>query len=882
MAAGVGTPPLVIRTIIGIARIAVYLPPAWGKRLALRILLFYANRGVAEAGRHIASLACTQSGGPAPRIAADAIAHLRHPKAVNAAWAIWHQTRDAGLRAALENLSVPATAPIELRLYSLLVTGKDHLGIQDPGLVPPLILAAFDGDALLAAKARQNLLSLKRKPAIDVLCLTWFTQRTKYLEEIILSAHYNASQPVVVSIFTALLRKTFTPILSMGAECIPPLLLALGDSNQDIAAGAGYCLHHLTNESAIDCLCAKWMENRSLQLAEIITSTRYLPAKPPGLRLLVGLKLGLVDLVRPVAHLAVGDVIHFAGDADSTVKDNCGKLLASASPELQEGCCRWFVETGTPSALQICLAHQFIPSTPELRAIYLLLSDQWDEYALFDFECNYARIFYATASETVRQSIAEKIRQSGRPDFLKILLGSAFRYTRDEADAGEIEALLRVLFSKKEVERVWGLLVDLPVVYAARIIAFLRQNNFQPAETPDRDLWDQLNALKLPESVTGIHDLPIGLPVARFHVPGRINEIAFHPTRPLLAIGTGNRKTVLWDFHHAQIHTVINGFRHSISQVAFDESGNLFLGERTSTRDICQIYRWEGGRLTVLGSHDGDITAIEPLGPDQALTAGKDSRLRLWVDSRMNATIDLSFWPRSVSLTPQKDLAVLNGKSLAFYDLPALHPSARKYRRPRGRGIRTGITTASALRANAEILLAGQFNGQTLVYPQASQKERRMSVPLLDFGHPVRALQFDPHKSIFLAASTAAQVKVYSWPALDLVSTLSSGKATRLTTFHLSTDSQILAVGESDTTCSLWDFRLDQVPRLVNQPVGALTLNDLTLAGTFLHSEDLPPDILALLKGLYLILQARFRNDILVEDTKTIQPGEYDIILESV
>ena len=157
-----------------------------------------------------------------------------------------------------------------------------------------------------------------------------------------------------------------------------------------------------------------------------------------------------------------------------------------------------------------------------------------------------------------------------------------------------------------------------------------------------------------------------------------------------------------------------------------------------------------------------------------------------------------------------------------------------------------------------------------------------MSVPLLDFGHPVRALQFDPHKSIFLAASTAAQVKVYSWPALDLVSTLSSGKATRLTTFHLSTDSQILAVGESDTTCSLWDFRLDQVPRLVNQPVGALTLNDLTLAGTFLHYEDLPPDILALLKGLYLILQARFRNDILVEDTKTIQPGEYDIILESV
>ena len=45
--------------------------------------------------------------------------------------------------------------------------------------------------------------------------------------------------------------------------------------------------------------------------------------------------------------------------------------------------------------------------------------------------------------------------------------------------------------------------------------------------------------------------LPPAVARARTRVPGRVNDVAFSPTRPLIAVGTGSRRLVLWNYQAA-------------------------------------------------------------------------------------------------------------------------------------------------------------------------------------------------------------------------------------------------------------------------------------------------------------------------------------------
>ena len=813
--------------------------------------------------------------------ACAAITRLKHRKAIDEAWAAWLAARDPGLSQALTSLFVPAVRPAETRLYSLLLLAASPIYLKEPDLIPALLTACHDVDPTLAEHARASIRQIKHQGCIDALCRLWVEQRIPEVEQLILTVPYRPTQPVAVCVTVALLQNDPATILGQGGEVIPPLAAAVLDGDRRIQTNAEFCLHNLSSQNAIDALCALWRDSRDPLLESALSSARYLPAHPPDLRLLVGLKNSYLSQIQEIASALAKDLIDFLEDPDQEVQVNAALMISSASAPLQDAICALFTQSEDMRALKICRERNFLPSSPEQRSLFLLLSEQWDNYLSFDYNCNLLNIYYSTAPEATRRAIVSKIQKSARPDLLRIMVGDSLRYTRRETDAAEIATLLRVLEDQKDLARLWQLIFDLPVMYAGQILTFLTANRFQPETTGEQHLIADLAALDLFPEPPATIELPLGLLVSRFRVAGRINEIAFHPRLPQLAIGTGSRKVVIWDYQKARVAAVVKGLAHSISQIAYGSDGTLYFGERTSTRQECRIYQWQDERLTVIGSHQGDVTAIEPISPGAILTAGKDAQLKLFRDQNVASMVTLPFWPRSVSVSGDRTTAAAAAMSLAVYEVPALRVSEVVYRKPRGKNIRKSMVTASTFAHGVDALLVGQHNGQVLVCPHATLSSSLPALLPYEFSKPVRSLQFDPNKNLLLAASSTAEVQAFSWPTLQALDAIRSDSDSRMNTFHLSPDSSILAIGEDETSCALWDFRIDEVRRLIAQPLASLTPADLALVNSFLQYPGLQPPIAACLKALQLLLRSKFRNDIFVEETGSIQPGEYDIILDS-
>jgi WD40 repeat protein len=101
----------------------------------------------------------------------------------------------------------------------------------------------------------------------------------------------------------------------------------------------------------------------------------------------------------------------------------------------------------------------------------------------------------------------------------------------------------------------------------------------------------------------------------------------------------------------------------------------------------------------------------------------------------------------------------------------------------------------------------------------------------------------------------------------------------RLSTLSISPDGSFMAAGGSDAELTLWDLRMDRLRMVLRQPLAACTVTDLAFAISLAENPALNPDLRGLLSLAVSLLRFRFRFDVQIEETKTIRPGEFDIIL---
>jgi WD40 repeat protein len=390
---------------------------------------------------------------------------------------------------------------------------------------------------------------------------------------------------------------------------------------------------------------------------------------------------------------------------------------------------------------------------------------------------------------------------------------------------------------------------------------------------------------------------------AQIRVPGRANDVALAPHRPIIAVGTGRRKIVLWDYQRAERESVLGELGHSIGNVAFTADGTLLCAERTNrTTTPCGIFGWDdAGQQFRLGQHVGSVTAVEPVGTAQAISAGRDGQVVLWDVAekrelrrqrlyRQISAHRRNDWARSAVVSPDEGQVILLGSRLEMMILPQMN-NMMLWSSPR-------TARSAAFSPDSESLVVGHRRGEVIAWrleedtaewldrtvnPWQMRIEECQSLvqikQITRHGARVEKVGILPSWSILVSAAIDGSIHFTSLQDQRLLAqvVVPSG---RITSLHLSPDESLMAVGHSEETFSLWDLRGLQTYVVLGRPLGLAQASALPAIDAVAGFSDLPIEARLAIQYVEAILQYRFRYDIELGAAPTIMAGEFDIEID--
>lgn len=824
------------------------------------------------------------------RQAGETLRKIKYATGIDAVWGVWAETRHPGL----EKISIAyhraANQPASVRLLSALKLNQMNLITHGSAeLIPALIRSWDDEDAQIAARAKEAAYSLQNQAAIDALCSAWLDNRYLFLDEVIEKAGYIAEKPPAVRVLSALKVNQLDVIRNGTSDMVPPLVAACKYNDPLIAERAQACLLQLQSQAAVDELCRMWSDSRSPALEEIILQARCKARSPLKVRLLVALLTGQVTTAQETGPRGVPILFDAALDPNPNIRQNAEKALANLSdPNTREALCMRVVDEEDARAREIALANGYVPHAPEKRALFTFLTGQWQAYDDLDFDQSMMRAIYEASPTKMRQRISASLQSAGRTEYLTILAGVDYRSRATEVNANEAELLIRILAENNEFQRMWTLVPELALRYSLMIMRILAEENWRPESEIDRPLFEELlQLLQRPmvfDQPGWEANLPAAIPRAHLKVKGRINEVAFSPVRPVLAIATNQRKVILWNFQDAVVERALGGFQHSVGKVCFTRQGTLLAAERTSSLTDCAIYGWDGDDAFILGAHKGSVTAVEPIGETNLLTAGRDNRVILWdmINRGEVKSKTFEFWARSCAVSPDQQYAALLHHRFSLVRLPDLSIiPGYAFLPPRAAGFKIGVAQHAAFSPDGKYVVAGQFNGQVGLYYHTSVTQRPQNVVVARHRLPVRGIHFLPGHPVLITAGAEGQVRFTQWPEIVQRGSVSTA-AGKLTSLKVSHQGAFMATGTDEASLELWDLRVMDIPDLFSRPLASSTHDQVTNTLALSGYHSLPEGVRNGLKFLRLLLQYRFRYDIHLEEAPVIRYGEYDIILDEL
>ncbi len=645
-------------------------------------------------------------------------------------------------------------------------------------------------------------------------------------------------------------------------------------------------LRKLTEWRSVSAACGVWAELRHPRLTALLMERGWVASTPPEVRVLTALKVGQIDVVTGGGEKVVEPLAWACRDADPVIAERAQQALRELRrSEAQQALCRLVIERDHPFAQEAAVAAGYKPKDEQQRALFFFLTEQWDRYEDLDFDRRLLRTAYAVADAELRRRIQQRLRAAGRTDFLTVIAGDDYLDRAAEATPAELELLVQTLVANGEWPILWKLVFEVPFTWSARIVTLLADSGWTPDRGKDPVVFSELVALAgqgLPASDQELEQLfPPAVLQAQARVPGRINDVAFSPARPVIAIGTGGRKVALWNYQRAERERLLVGFDHSIGHVAFTGDNTLLCAERTN--DVyapCAIYGWSDGQNDEqparLGNHSGSVTAIAPLGDSRALSAGRDSQVVLW-DVREWGQVTsrkLNPWARAMSVSPDGQRVALLAKGVSLVMLPRLD-------RLVGVGSSRSVLRCAAFSADGSTLIAGRFNGDVIVYGHRGQRNWLMREPNALTRHEgrVEGVEVLHGRSIVVTAGSEGVVRFISLQDREIVGEVRDPLG-QVTSLHISPDESFMAVGNSQASVSLWDLRVLDAQSLLEHPFAQAVPDILATLDVLMDNENLPPRARLALKFTDRVLRRRFQFDIELGEAPTIMMGEFDIEIE--
>jgi hypothetical protein len=716
--------------------------------------------------------------------------------------------------------------------------------------------------------------------AVDAVCEVWVKTRSAWLGQLIRERQWVATAPPQARVYSALQCQSSAILENIGADELPALLQGCQDGVPELATLAQSCLGKLKKQDAIDALCARWAKDRRPFLENAILKAGYRASQPIEVTVLSALKIGAAEWLRQQDAEIVPPLLQACRDRDGQIAGLAQEVAGSLKNQAARSVVCWqVIAADDPQARRAADTGGYLPDDLHQRALYLFITEQWQAYQALDFDHRLLRTAYEASGIELRRRVMQKIRAAGRSDLLSVVTGRDLRSRLAVLAVDEANFIVQMLAENQEWPALWGKALELSPVVSQRSLQILAQNGWHPSSSDENKLYEELVALAAhPLQITpqaARHQLPPALPRARARVVSRrINDLAFAPDQPILALGTSGRKVALWNFQRGEREKLLDrAFAHAIGKVAFTGNGDLFFAERTNGRASCSLYLLKEGRTQQIWKQWGSITALVAAGESQILLAGRDHQVVLLDPGAAQALTysrSFPFWTRDAAVSGDGRQAALVYDGATLVRLPDLDPLPN---------ISNGLSHVARVAAFApddQALLLGRYNGEVRVLRFGDQVLERK--PLLQHAGRMEGIASLKRQGITISSSVEGEVHFMNWAdRLPVGKIQASGQ--RITALRISPDEAFMALGAADATISLWDLRPLEVPGLFVQPLALDTPNHLAALRLLLEQPQIPVELQRAMQYIEHVLRFRFRFDVEVSEAPEILPGEFEIEL---
>jgi WD40 repeat protein len=694
-------------------------------------------------------------------------------------------------------------------------------------------------------------------------------------------------------------------------EVVRALARAYNRIEEDsIRSGLLAAFKQVEDQPGLDEIWAAWAESRETGLGSWLVANRRPAGQPPATRALSLLLLGDSASLQTEGGEIVAPLLNAAVDSDPAIAQAAQSALRGlTNPQAQEELCRWAIESDHIQARQAALDGGYAPKDPRRRALFYLLTEQWERYASLDFDASLVRAVYETSDQTLRTKINQLARQAGWTGYLEASTGQRSARRLEALTETEWEVILAVLGRHQNWEAAWQLAQQAPALWSACLLRELRQANWAPELESERQGFS-----KLVEKAQAC--LVLGLPKEKFikfqlNLTGHsrlITGLTASPDGRWLASGSADRRVRLWSLPDGDAGPDLQPHHSFVTSLAF-HPGAQILASGSADKSVC-LHRLPEGQLEgKLGGHGSAVNALAFSPDGQYLASGDALGVHLWraadkkllaiLPSKEAPVISLAFTSDSQLLVSQQE-----ERSLHVWQIPdgqllhtlmesvagwALHPDGRTLASgsPYGRARLWRLPQAELLRS-----LEGRTDGAGLAFSPDGrrligsdrQQIRMWSMPdaeptleLETAWNESESLLISPDSRLLIASGKQGGLQLWQLPDGQPVQTL-EGTGTPARHLCMDPGGRFLFQSEGQVVCA-WQV-LDP-GRVLRTAIHHLTAHDLEEAQACLQQPEGGPAEqawLAFAQALYQ-WQSRFEVE-LGEGPQIFSVGDMDIELE--
>lgn len=665
----------------------------------------------------------------------------------------------------------------------------------------------------------------------------------------------------------------------------------------------------------INQLWLAWDETRHPDLEQLLIHHALHATSSVQLLVTSHLKLGHLDELASSTAELVPSLLQASQDPDSTIAKNSFWVLRHLQdPSAHEEICRWVIEHNHPVAREIALEMNYFPRDPHQRALFFLLTEQWERYENLDFDASLLSALYQAAGHDLRSQISSFALRSGWSGYVHAMTQSRLKRKLSDLNDDEWQAVLALLSRDRRWNEMWRLAQSAPVERSAQILRELNDLDWQPENsTEKKEFRDWVFAAQ--------QCLLIGKPTSRF--PGDmviwsahsrpVTCLCIHPQGHLLASGSTDQQVCIWQSADGALVHRLQSHSANIQSLAASPDG-VFLASGSADRSV-RIWNFENGDLIhVLGGHAGEIASLAFSSDTRLLASGDANQVRIWdiETGKLVKQFPMVDGPvKQLAFESAKSFLLASGQtSLSILSLaeempPTLIPErVRSWQllEPCQTGVKeTRLVTSSSYKkirlwsipagqqlaafeglADGENLCAS-LDDQFIIASERNLLRRweietgKHEVDLEGHTGRITCLLYNPQGKFLLSAGEEGSIRL--WQNRQARSMLIKDKLPG-PVFSIKTDRSGLHVAFAEqnriTVCKLVD--LDMIFR---QPLESIRPELLAEAETLFQSLPETPVELSWLNLIHLSVKWRRRYDIEIGETiPAIAIGSYDIQID--